>query len=320
MRPGPVRVSVIVPTHDRPDWLRQSLTSIHALAGRDLEFEVIVSDDSERSHVADIAREFGARVVRPVTRGAAGARNAGLRAATGDFIAFLDDDDVWLPDHLRPHLALLQADPELGGVVSQVRNGDAALSGLGPPWPVRVAGGADRFRDFYRYFPQIGATVVRRSAIESVGYQDETLQGAEDWDWHLRLALAHRVAFVPVASVGYRMRPVGTDDDLIMNRLPFHRRVFWSNALRAGRRALPPHSLVRAWLRHRGEFAGHLLASATLRERSGDVAGAQRAVGQAFMASPAHCVRALVGSSRLRGVMVPGRERRAPQAADPRRR
>ncbi len=316
MNASPIRVSVVVPTHDRPEWLRESLTSIRALRGPDLELDVIVSDDSGGStRVAPIATEFGARVVTPKGTGAAAARNAGLRAATGEFVAFLDDDDVWLPGHLRPHLAMLQADAGLGAVVSQIRNGDSALSTLGPPWPADVD--SDLFKAFYRYFPQIGATVIRRSVIDSLGYQNETLFGAEDWDWHLRLAIKHRVAFVPVPSVGYRTRAVGTDDDIIMGRLRYHRRVFWSNALRGGRRSPMPPALVRAWLRHRGRFAGHLLASAQIRVATGDVSGAQSALRCAFIASPPHCVWAVLATPGLRTLMVPGRKRGANPAVDP---
>lgn len=302
---GGARVSVIVPTHDRSDWLRQSLTSVRALDGPDLDFDIIVADDAMGSSTELIAREFGARVVRPAGRGAAAARNAGLRAATGEFLAFLDDDDVWLPTHLRPHIALMRANPQIQAVVSQVRNADPALIDLGPVWPQQMIVGDDLFQAFYKFFPQIGATVARASVLEVVGFQDETLRGSEDWDWQLRLALRQRVAFIPVPSVGYRTRPPGADDDLIVLRVREHRRVFWSNAWQAGSRCPSPPALLRAWSKHRGEFASYLIDSAEARRAAGDRPGARRAIGAAFRVSAPHCVKLVLERPRLRGLMAP---------------
>jgi glycosyltransferase involved in cell wall biosynthesis len=307
MTESPTRVSVIVPTHDRPDYLRQALTSIRALDGPDVDFEIIIADDAGGTNTELIAGEFRARLVRATAHGAAASRNAGLRAATGEYLAFLDDDDVWLPGHLRPHLALLKADPGIQVAISQVRNSDPKLSSFGPVWPAHVSAGEDVFRAFYKFFPQIGATVARASILDSVGYQNESLLGSEDWDWHLRLALNHRIAFIPVPSVGYRTRPPGNDDELIILRVREHRRVFWSNVKRAGRRCPLPPALLWAWSQHRGEFASYLIDSAEAQSLSGDLPGARRAIGRAFRVSPPHCLKALITRPRLRTVVVPAR-------------
>jgi glycosyltransferase involved in cell wall biosynthesis len=284
-----------------------ALASIRALDGPDLAFEIIIADGARGAATEALAREFRALVVRPTSAGAAASRNAGLRAATGEFIAFLDDDDVWLPGHLRPHLALLRANPRIHAVVSQIRNGDQSLSSFGPAWPKHLREGEDAFHSFYKYFPQIGATVVRASVLDSVGYQDESLRGSEDWDWQLRLALSHPVAFIPVPSVGYRMRPAGTDDELIVLRVREHRRVFWSNVRSAGRRRPPPQAVLLAWSKHRGEFASYLIDSAEAQFVSGDIHGARRALRGAFRVSPPHCVKLLVTRPRLRKVIMPAR-------------
>lgn len=305
MSPDRARVSVIVPTHDRPAWLRAALASIRALDGPDLDLELIVADDAGNPSTEAMAGAFAARVVRPDGAGAAAARNAAMRAATGDFLAFLDDDDVWLPGHLRPHLALLRRNPRFDAVVSQVRNGDPLLATFGEAWPRWISPEEDVFRAFYRYFPQIGATVARTSVLESIGFQDETLLGSEDWDWQLRLALRHAIAFVPVPSVGYRTRMPGADDRLIMTRVREHRRVFWANAARAGRRRPTPPALARAWFKQRGEFAGYLTAGAEARAASGDRRGARRALRLALQVSPAHAAKHVLASPYLRPLMAP---------------
>ena len=101
------KVSVIVPTCDRPALLRQALASIRALEAPDLTFEILVGDNGSDRETPAVAEEFGAVYLKALTRGPSAARNVGLRAATGHFVAFLDDDDVWLPGNVRPHIAQL---------------------------------------------------------------------------------------------------------------------------------------------------------------------------------------------------------------------
>src|SRR5438876_10295673 len=96
----PVLVSVVVPTRDRPRLLREALASIRAVEGGDLRLEILVADNGTDHETRLVAEEFGARWLRAERPGASATRNVGLREATGEFIAFLDDDDVWLSDHV----------------------------------------------------------------------------------------------------------------------------------------------------------------------------------------------------------------------------
>src|SRR5690349_11073672 len=116
MSPGP-KVSVVVPTRDRSDYLREAIESVRAVAGDDVDVELIISDNGDSAEVRGIAEKFGAKYVQARVAGASAARNAGFRAATGDYIAFLDDDDVWLSGHLLPLLRALEQHPMLGAVV-----------------------------------------------------------------------------------------------------------------------------------------------------------------------------------------------------------
>ena len=99
------RVSVIVPTRDRPALLREALASIRAIETDALTFEILVGDNGKDAASRAAAEEFGA-IYLPVERAGAGAaRNAGLKVASGEFIAFLDDDEIapptWLAELLR---------------------------------------------------------------------------------------------------------------------------------------------------------------------------------------------------------------------------
>jgi glycosyltransferase involved in cell wall biosynthesis len=100
-------VSVVVPTRNRARLLRRSLGS--ALAQLGVSFEVIVVDDGSRDETSEVLAECGDSRLRVITLasslGAAEARNFGIRAAEGEWLAFLDDDDIWAPEKLRHQLA-----------------------------------------------------------------------------------------------------------------------------------------------------------------------------------------------------------------------
>ena len=297
------RVSVIVPTKNRSALLRQALESVVALAGPDLEIELVVADNGSTDDSRDVARALGAKVVDAVTPGAGATRNAGLRAATGDFITFLDDDDVWLPENVRPQLRLLRERPDLDGVVAQIVDCDADLVRQGEPWPQTLPDGGDLFRSFLVYYPQLGATVVRASVVRDGHLFDEALIGDQDWDWHLRLALAHRVGFVPVPAVLFRHRPVGYDVDLQWRRMKFSRRVFWRNVRRGRGRGLGALGTARTFARQRGWYCGWFVAGAAARSRQGEPEMARRAVTRAFLASPLHAAKAAVTDRTFRTVL-----------------
>src|SRR5262245_21923057 len=104
-------VSVIVPTRDRPTLLARALASIDAqtfCAG-----EIIVVDDGSQNPPHEVIAGFPSvrLIVLPRRGGAAAARNVGIRASRGEFVAFLDDDDAWLPSKLERQVELLAASP-----------------------------------------------------------------------------------------------------------------------------------------------------------------------------------------------------------------
>ncbi|WP_374575513.1 glycosyltransferase family 2 protein [Phenylobacterium sp.] len=230
--PLPRRVSVVVPTCDRPAMLRQALASIRALEGPDLSFEILVGDNGKAPETREVADEFGAVHIPVAQKGASAARNAGLRAANGEFIAFLDDDDVWLADHIRPHLARLDAEPALEGLIGQVIYTDHQLVPTGNPFPEIEPGEGDELlrRMLSGYFPQIGTLVVRRGVRELVGEFDLVLLGGQDLDWMLRIARRRVLGFQKTACILFRGRPPGSYDALQHRRIAFDRKVFLRHA------------------------------------------------------------------------------------------
>ena len=188
--PGPV--SVVVPTHRRPDMMRLAVQSVLAqdYAG---EVEVLVVFDGCPVEMPDLdvpVRRSVRGIANDRTPGLAGARNTGILAGVHDHVAFLDDDDAWLPGKLTAQMDHFDADPDLALVCSGmrvVRGGRSSHVRLAPHADVRHEDLiADRIAALHS-----SSFVFRRDAlVDDVGLIDEVLPGSygEDYDILLRTA------------------------------------------------------------------------------------------------------------------------------------
>jgi glycosyltransferase involved in cell wall biosynthesis len=106
---APVRVSVIVPTHNRAGLLEQAIDSV--LAQTFASFELIVVDDGSTDHTSALLSGYAGRIriKRQINQGVSAARNLGMAAAAGEFIALLDSDDYWLPAKLARQVAFFDS-------------------------------------------------------------------------------------------------------------------------------------------------------------------------------------------------------------------
>ena len=111
-------VSIVIPTYNRESFIKKALDSVMEQTFRD--FEVVVIDDGSTDRTKDIVSGYGDNVhyYYQENRGIAGARNPGIKKSTGDYIAFLDSDDYWIPEKLQRQLALFHEHPEYGMVAS----------------------------------------------------------------------------------------------------------------------------------------------------------------------------------------------------------
>lgn len=288
---SPVGVSVVVPTANRPHLLAEALASIRCLEGPDVTFEIIVVDNRPSPATEQVARDFGAVYLREPRPGPAAARNAGVQAASATFVAFLDDDDLWTSNHIRPHLLELLSKPEVDAVVGQYVSTDTNRSPFADPFPPYSRELPHIFHLFLRYMPQIGATVVRKSIFSHVGYFNESLRYGEDWDWHLRLALHGQVVFIPVPSVLYRARPAGPEQDaLIAKQRKYLTRHFWANVFRAQRFGLNVeyHRAFRTYCTHIGGHVRTLLSHSLFYAQTQEYFLSLRAILLACYVSPVH--------------------------------
>ena len=190
---GP-EVSVVVPTFNRPQYLRAAIDSVFAQTFTD--WELIVADDGSEgetaAYLAALASRPKVKVLRLAHTGNPGAvRNAACRAAQGDYIAFLDSDDVWLPEKLALQIASLRAHPERGwshtafAVIDE--SGDLLRGARARWWPA-VEGWI--LESLIKMEPVIATSslIVRRRLLGQVGGFDRKLRMCEDYDLFLRIA------------------------------------------------------------------------------------------------------------------------------------
>jgi glycosyltransferase involved in cell wall biosynthesis len=176
-------VSVVVPTCDRPDLLGRSVASILTQTFDD--FEVIIVDDGTHRPVPD--GMFDDPRVRIIPSGGAHgpgpARNRGIDAARGEYVAFLDDDDLWLPQKLEASVDALRENPD-AGVVFHATGRPGGAIGRGPGQHLH-AHPAQMFAT--RQTPHVDSVVVRRSLFDDVRFSED-LPAAAEVDLFLRLA------------------------------------------------------------------------------------------------------------------------------------
>jgi glycosyltransferase involved in cell wall biosynthesis len=194
------KVSVIIPTHNRPHLLPRAVESARA-AGRDVE--IIVVDDASTAETARACGKLaGVRYVRVERNQSVGpARNLGILASTADFISFLDDDDLRLPGSLDLQLEALDADPNAGLVYGQALLADENCVPTGGVYPEPCPRGDIFWELLERNFIPCPAVVFRKSCLHGVGLLADSMSGIEDWDIWLRIAELYPVAALerPVA-------------------------------------------------------------------------------------------------------------------------
>jgi len=209
MRRDP-RVSVVIAHYNGKDYLPETLRSLEAQSFRDWE-AIVVDDGSSAAHRAalDECQLGQIRVLWQERQGAGAATQRGIDAARGEFVAFLDQDDLFAPGKLEADVRLLEADSGL----------DLAFCGyqLMDEGGCRIGGkhlpGAERFSFFdllrdYRIGPSATVT-VRKAALEAAGPADERLRRYYDVELYLRVAAlrANNVGATQEVSVWYRRHP-----------------------------------------------------------------------------------------------------------------
>jgi glycosyltransferase involved in cell wall biosynthesis len=214
-------VSVVIATHNRASKVKVAIDSV--LAQSDPVREVIVVDDGSTDNTREQLLGYGNRIQALFLSqgGASAARNHGIRAAQGRWIAFLDDDDVWLAGKIARQMALTQENPAVRLVYCSDYAVDEQLRILYPRTASPACRGDVFEKLLVKNFIFTSCVMARRDAIEEAGYMDKGLTFAEDWDLWLKIAACHMVDFVDEPLVLYRQSASGclTRDTRAADRL-----------------------------------------------------------------------------------------------------
>ena len=211
------KVSVIIPVYNREESVGYAIESV--LGQTYSDYEIIVIDDGSTDGTDQVLRAFGerAQVLSQTNRGPYAARNLGLKHASGEYIAFLDSDDTWLPQRLEKQVPLLDTNHQIGLVFG---NGRMIYQGENRPARTffQYFGAPSRGRVFsqllYRNFIPQSSVLARRRCFEECGPFLELPLAADHHKW-LQIALRYEVAFTDDVVITYKVHSGNISRDLV---------------------------------------------------------------------------------------------------------
>ncbi|MBV8855372.1 MAG: glycosyltransferase family 2 protein [Acidobacteria bacterium] len=298
-------VSVIITTHNRPEMLPRAVASAFG-AGRDPE--VVVVDDASTDETARVCRTLaGIKYVRlEENQGVAGARNVGVLHSGGEYLCFLDDDDVRLEHSLDLQSAALDSAPDAGLVYARAlidRQGETRGRNF---YPQHCPEGDIFWELLGQNFIPCGSVLFRRSCLARVGLLDSSAPGIDDWDLWLRIAAQYPVLALerPVMVWRGSTPTSGQGSSRPHELVALSTRQFRRKWLKLSRAASATASeRQRAWRLFSKNAAGQLIFEAARALGSRRFLQAQACVRPAVCLHPRGLLRWAAGSAlrRLRG-------------------
>jgi glycosyltransferase involved in cell wall biosynthesis len=198
-------ISIIIPAYNTEHTIIETITSVQRQTFSD--FEIIVINDGSTDGTLEVIKtikEPRLKVFSYENCGVSSARNHGISQAKGEFIAFLDADDLWTPDKLELQLAALQKKPEIGVAYSWIYNMGEKGEFFQVGHQVFFEGNVLAELLISNFLANGSNPLIRKQAIESVGKFDSTLTYGEDWEFYLRLAVHWSFVVVPKPQILYR--------------------------------------------------------------------------------------------------------------------
>ena len=200
------KVSVIIPVYNSKQFIGQTIDSVFNQEYQD--FEVIIVDDGSCDGTEKVISKYKDRLtyIRKENEGISIARNTGIEQTRGEYIAFIDHDDIWLPEKLREQISLLDNNKEIricfsdAYIIDEKGRRNGTLFKISPPYSGMV------FRQLLEenFIPVITA-VVKKEVFKGTGLFNPRYRIAEDWDFFLRVSKRYPVAFINRPLAEYRI-------------------------------------------------------------------------------------------------------------------
>lgn len=205
------KVSIVISTYNRPDYLRLTLESIAAQTFRDFE-AIVVDDGSPLKEAEKVCAEFEfcTYIWIPNSGGPATPRNRGIESAKGEYIAFVDDDDLWLPQKLEEQVAILEAHPEFGLVHSYCEcideKGEGTGAITGKPGSPDVKHGDCFVKMIGNWTVMMPTPLIRAHLVRKTGGFNHIISRAtEDVEFYTRIAALTKFWYIDKPLVRYRV-------------------------------------------------------------------------------------------------------------------
>ena len=205
-----MKVSVIIPAYNAMRYLPETVDSVMNQTFKD--FEIIIVNDGSTDHIETWVTSFEDQRVTLITQpnqGASKARNTGIEHAQGEYLAFLDADDIWYPQKLQKQVNMIEGKPRVGVIYTWISSIDQHGQARGQ---IRknVAEGNVWATLIKHNIVECGSTpLIRRECFEKIGLFDESLSNIEDRDMWLRIACDYEFRVIKEPLVGYRQHSEG---------------------------------------------------------------------------------------------------------------
>jgi glycosyltransferase involved in cell wall biosynthesis len=196
-------ISVVIPLYNSEETIIEAVESVlnQTYLGK---IELIIINDGSTDNSLKVVNSYilnnnisNIKIIDQVNGGVQKARNAGLRAATGEWIALLDSDDFWLPEKIEKQMKVLRENPHIDFLGCNRNNEETKIL-----WRKKNSLSKINFKDLLiKMYPQTSTAIFKRSILTDIGFYDETLRYAEDADYWLRISLKKEMYFMPESLV-----------------------------------------------------------------------------------------------------------------------
>jgi glycosyltransferase involved in cell wall biosynthesis len=213
------KVSVIIPSYNKAEYTRRTVESVLAQTYKNIE--ILVIDDGSKDNTKEVMAQYAGRIhfIEKANGGACSARNEGIRRATGEYVTFLDCDDLYVPQKIERCVSYLEANPDFGFVYTGVYfidENDAVISTYDHP---NSREGYITSGLILGNFICNSTIVVRQSVLQKAGFFDENFFTPGDWDLWLRFSVIAQAGYIADPLTKYRVI-----DNYIFNRLELARK------------------------------------------------------------------------------------------------